>query len=438
MVHILLPLALAFGSTDQISMVHPHPDGKKPLRLEVHEPFNGWNLSDPAASDKKFFRSDGSRPVRFVFGADVDGDGYDEIVVIQQRMKKNDRYELRVHSAPKKLGKDVGKPLAIAGKAALGAPSTHGKIISAASIDGDGDGFDEFMLLRQSSDGVQRIEIRSLSLAKKPDVSVSASFDNVGQFPFDTVQEVTAIDLDGNGYEEIAMARGWKNLTTRLQVIRPPAFMDDSTSTPLLNAEMISSPILALDTTNLGSGIDSLLVLLPLQEGSLWMRYDDLLSVDLATLPVAAEVLAGTPEHFFVLHGPEANVNEPFFVEDLPGAYTGTFSHTIPVSYGLTIDDVLGPLDGISIDINESSSTLSLPGEQSLEGTFNSFFKEFTFSDEPVVIEVDDVVLTLTLFSAQATAFSEDITIEGFYTGTRTVGNFTVPIHTGKFVLSQK
>lgn len=231
--------------------------------------------------------------------------------------------------------------------------------------------------------------------------------------------------------------RGTGDKAQRLQVIRPPAFLGDQVSPPLMDTELCVGPqVLAIESTTLASGLDSLIFVVPDGgQGSLWLRFATPSDLGIGSLPTSHGEIAGTPEHFFVLHGPSAPISDSVTVAQLPGEYSATFSHSI-AGYCSSVNDTIG--QDVSIDVEGAHAVLSLPDGQSLEGPYDNYFKEVAFASKTIVIESEGVTLELELDVGYASSFGGNISIDGTYTGIRTEGSASLVIPTGKFSLIQK
>lgn len=118
-----------------------------------------WGLDlKLVASDLTFGSSNSDWNKIAIAGADIDGDGIDEIAVLEQKANGNQKF--KVFDAPSDAEAETGD--AIASDLSFGDVITNNKNIALVGVDVDGDGIDEIAVIRERPDnGRQRLLIFS-------------------------------------------------------------------------------------------------------------------------------------------------------------------------------------------------------------------------------------------------------------------------------------
>lgn len=211
----LLALALAGDvAQDELALVRATTDSSGKLNLSVHRPPGSQpnQLGIPLASDATFFSTAGAQPVRFVFSADADGDGVDEVCVLRHKAK-GDKKRLRVKTfAPPSVSDgSVGKAVGTSKAGTLPSFSSNGAVggvFTAGAGDSDGDGVDELWLVVTNEDGSQSLEVRALPTTKNEPLDVVLrSVVGIDDQPDTSIVSVCGLQWDGFGREEIAVLR---------------------------------------------------------------------------------------------------------------------------------------------------------------------------------------------------------------------------------------
>ncbi len=426
----LLPLCVSSPgfvdtSTDQLAVLrHESFDSKARASLVVGLNFgpstgggaNGGSAVDPPSLgpssfgfDDSFFRYAGATPVRVAFSADLDGDLSDEIVVLRESVAGG-RYSLSVHRAP--VGsQNVSHPTLRTAKDAIGSKPTFGAIIAADGIDLDGDFRDEIVVVRQVESGSQRLEVYALpspnaNSKKTKTTAISkaelgapfASYLDLGSDPKDAIVDLAAVDMDGDGKEEIALLRRTLDGAQSIEVIPAPRIVADLPPITFGTLALPAStgPVLELEATDVdGDGIDEVMIRThvdldgPLDDGSTGdpngMLFPPpmtgLSRIDILPLPTGGTIVPGMApaepiflsdafdsvlDEVIVLRGPNPKpgiVSAPLD-ELLNASFDGSLSHQVVTGDYLGNSSVVtvGPFQSASGKFDGEKFTLDIPG----------------------------------------------------------------------------
>ncbi len=187
-----------------------------------------------AASDVKLHQAGGTTPVRFAFGADEDGDGVDELVVIREKTKKGGRAEFRIYRTPSKIWGTTGKPVAKVTPEEIVFGGAGG-LVAATAIDRSGLG-DELALVIDEAAG-QRLEFRPLPSGKHWNAP-ALTVDLGDPSELGSVRAIASVALDdedgdGGGGERLLVLREQTDSTRTLAIHVVPTSSASSTSTVL-------------------------------------------------------------------------------------------------------------------------------------------------------------------------------------------------------------
>lgn len=223
---LLFGMLLAGGVQDDVCLLRIHPTHpKKPLWVETYQPSTvpGQVYAEMLASDTRFEKLLGRKQVRFAFAAQWDGDGAEELVVIRERGRKNRTLDLRVYRLPDQIGGNTGGVVARSRRGALGPARGPGSVVCAGPIDSDGDGVDELLLVRESEDGQQSLQVFTLPRGRNASLEGPLRSDSTfGHSERDANVSLFGADLlTGPGEEIVALRRGG-GLPDRLLVFRIP------------------------------------------------------------------------------------------------------------------------------------------------------------------------------------------------------------------------
>ena len=423
--------ALALGQFgDDLVVVRAENSAKGKMELWAHLPATPHTTVPTAyASDESFHKAGGKRPVRFVFGADVDGDTVDEVVVLKEELDRGGRYRLYVHRAPKKLGHDVGKVLASTRKDALGSSTLFGEITAVAAVDVNGDGVDELAMIREVGDGTQRLELRKLPAGKKKKIGEPlGSYLDIGVAFFDGVISLDGMDIDGDAFEEIALVRGPVG-QRRLDVVRPPFGVDDFLSEPLASAPVYPTTrsVRSIDLDS--NGIDEIGLVRDHAPGDVRLSIHEQPHFGVLTLPVA-ELSFGALESdasvhsIFPLRGDATKAPpNPFEDGELSGKFTVQMQHLEVTGYtgGATV--TLGPTTGTAT-LEYPYFDIEVGGATPLSGPFHA--GQMIIGFPPVPFErpgKDGDTLSLIFQPGQVHWDGKKVIVTGSYSGSGATSN---------------
>jgi hypothetical protein len=155
------------------------------------------------ASDMTFGNATTNKNNIAMAAVDIDGDGIDEIAVIRQN--KTGRQRLEIYSLPTVVGGETGPP--IASDTTFGNANTRNNNIALAAVDIHGDGIDEIAVIRQNKTGRRRLEIYSLPAVVGGETGTPIASDMSFGDAQDTKKRRTVdfagLDMDGDGIDEI-------------------------------------------------------------------------------------------------------------------------------------------------------------------------------------------------------------------------------------------
>jgi hypothetical protein len=146
--------------TDEIAVVREKQTGKQGLFVFDAPQTVGGETGGAIATDRSFGFSGTGRNIILMTGLDINDDGVSEIAVIMER--SSGRQRLEIYDAPQFAGDETGDP--IASDLTFGNSTTNKNNIALANIDTDNDGVDEVAVVRQKTDGRQRLEIYNAPL----------------------------------------------------------------------------------------------------------------------------------------------------------------------------------------------------------------------------------------------------------------------------------
>jgi hypothetical protein len=106
-------------------------------------------------------------------GADINGDGVDEIAVIRE--KGGGKQRLYIFNAPPGPDSTTGTP--VASDLAFGHRSSNANNIAMAGVDIDRDGIDEIAVIRKRTDGKQRLFVLNAPAGPDTDTGDPIAYD---------------------------------------------------------------------------------------------------------------------------------------------------------------------------------------------------------------------------------------------------------------------
>lgn len=424
-------LVAASGLSDPMHVVTLRQDvlaSTQPLDLRVHPPLSatGSALDAPVSSDGTFFGAAGTNPLQFVFPADRNGDGKDELVVMQRKAAKSgDYFRVVMYAPPKTLDGSVGSAIASSkGKSAGNAVGVN-RVLLAGALDPDGDGKDALFLVREALDGTQFLEIRALPAKKNKKVGgVIVSDLSFGSAADSNVLGCGA-DVDGDGNDELVVVRRSMGQPDRLLVFEPPTAALGETGDPIASdLDVTSSGLTNLALGRIdreGDGTDELMLL---QSALLAGRSLQVFSApaipagDIGAplfsasdiTPLGATLVA---VHAFGLNG-YVQPPPPAPPANLSGSYTASYTHL--VNGELESLPIVTALNG-----SQSGTQLSilLPNFNPLGGKYTQSALTVDWPATPVGLNVLTTGAAYSLTYGQGTVSIQNgkVVIEGIYGG---------------------
>jgi uncharacterized delta-60 repeat protein len=185
----------------------------------------------PVATDRSFGKSNRGSNIIAMTCVDTDGDGVDEIAVIRQR--PGGRQRLEIYNPPETVGGDAGNP--IASDLSFGDLNSDNNNIAMAAVDIDGDGTDEIAVVRQKQTGRQRLFIfnapQGVEGQAGPAIASDSSFGHRDMG--NNVIAITGIDIDADGVDEIAVIMQRASGRQRLEIYHAPQGVEGETGDPI-------------------------------------------------------------------------------------------------------------------------------------------------------------------------------------------------------------
>ena len=221
----------------------------------------------PVSSDLTFGKAAGTKPVLWVFPADFDGDGADEVAQVTLKPLKNGKIQdlqLNLYRPPPVWDSSTQK-VASTKKKSLGSPLGEGRVVLIGAVDPDGDGKDDAFVIREWSDGHQSLELRKLPKKKKKKMKAPyASDESFGHAFTDPNIAACGADVDGDGDQELVCLRRESGQPDRLLVFELPTVLDGETG-PAVRSDLDVDPLdggvnvamARIDRT--GDGVDELI-----------------------------------------------------------------------------------------------------------------------------------------------------------------------------------
>lgn len=238
---LLLALALAANpAADRIGVLRVQAgDPKQKVRLELDVATAGGPeiFASSKQSVAKLGTEVGKKSIAFVCGADQDGDGADELIVALRQQKQGGALQVRVQAVPE--FNDWPAPVLATSAPQSNLPADgDGRVLAMCGINLDGEGPDDLLVLRQSLDGRQFLEIRPLPHFKKDPIGlVLASDADFGKAGADEVVAIACSDLDGDFHDEIlALVR--TPAGERIDAFRPPTAANSDTGAAIRSAPL--------------------------------------------------------------------------------------------------------------------------------------------------------------------------------------------------------
>ena len=455
---MLLTLIVSLGlapAPDELGIVHVVNTTEQrnltiSLHMKVGPTTSPGELPPQFASDWSFYKAAGKQPADFVFTADIDGGPTDEVVVIKRQTHKGDRYRLSVHQYPTFLSAELGKPIATAHKSSLGSPLSMGDIVAAGSIDRDGDDIDELLLVRRSSSGVLRVEIRGLPTGKHDKIhEIEASYLAVGHAVFDPIVAVAGLDVDGDGVDELALLRAPAEESQEVTVLRAPQVPGDFVPPPMVPVtyDPADGVIVGIDGMDFqDDGTDDLMLVRDGAAGTTGVEVHRVppaassipfSSADAEWSMVLESDLLSEPWAVMTLREASYPIDGTFNLGDLAGDYECTLRYLIPSGayYTPPVEVVVGPIAGPHTEFDGFDMQLYLADDVVLSGEVIGEAKEdmtYQIEEQTVEFTPGPDSLKVEFQPAQVLVLPTAIELRGKFHGTSP--SLGLPILSGEYV----
>jgi hypothetical protein len=217
--------------SDEIAVIRQRPGGRQ--RLEIYDAPQGvgGDTGEPIASDLTFGNLNSDNNNIAVAGVDVNGNGTDEIVVVRQ--KQSGKQGLFIFNVPQSIGGETGP--AIATDRSFGHRNAGRNVIAMTGLDINGDGTDEIAVIMQRASGRQRIEIYDIPQVVggetgdpiASDLTFGDSSTNKNNIA------LTSVDIFFDGVDEIAVVRQKTDGRQRLEIYNAPETVSGETGDPI-------------------------------------------------------------------------------------------------------------------------------------------------------------------------------------------------------------
>ena len=221
--------------TDELIFIRQRLNGNQYLNIYGAPVTVGGDINPLLASDTWIANLGTSNEITHMTAGDIDGDGFDEIIVIRHRL--NDNQYLNIYDIPTTVGGDIN-PL-VASDLWIGNVGTSNEIthMAAGNIDGDED--DELVFIRHRSNDNQYLHVYSIPTWVGGDINPLLASDtwigNVG-----TSSEIILMgagDADGDGDVELIFLRERPNGDQYLNIYAIPTTVGGDI-TPLLASDL--------------------------------------------------------------------------------------------------------------------------------------------------------------------------------------------------------
>lgn len=227
LVSILATLLIgpALAQVDEIAILREQDSVKNvgiSLELRAQDTAAGGVLGNVTKSDPKIGKKLGKKQMRFCFGLDWNGDGHDEIAIVNGFPNEEFQpLELSIYTAPKSLGGNLGAPVASWKKGVIKGAGFD-RVVAMGSIDFDGDKKDEIMFVRAMAIGEERLEIYKAPKAKSKGLGVVLASDWTFGPALEDNFALGSGDVDADGKQDILCVRHVQGGPDKLSIHKAP------------------------------------------------------------------------------------------------------------------------------------------------------------------------------------------------------------------------
>lgn len=372
-----LILGPAVGQIDEIAILREQDSVKNVgISLEVlaQDTAAGGFLGNVTKSDQKIGKKLGKKQMRYCFGLDWNGDGHDEIAIVN--VFPNEEFqplELSIYTAPKSLGGNLGAPLASWKKGAIKGAGFD-RVVAMGSIDFDGDKKDEIMFVRAMAIGEERLEIYKAPKAKSKGLGVVLASDWTFGPALEDNFALGSGDVDADGKEDILCVRHVQGGPDKLSIHKAPiaaiteaALLRSDESIAAADGATILNAFPIQLTSSVGFHIG-----LVRRDASNLVRIDihaapNAIGGDIGTVLATEGPLSGDGVQAPVFNALVIHHAQPLPWADLEGALNAYYHIAYLGSDSSIVDEWIGPYPGFSGDGDaQNGLTISVPSGQVL------------------------------------------------------------------------
>jgi hypothetical protein len=228
----------------EIAVIKRKLNGRQMLKVFRAPTRRKDQLGPVIVSDSTFGNANKTSKKTHLAGVDVDGDGIDEIAVIEESL--NGRQKLKIFQAPTAPGGQTGPP--IASDLTFGNVNKNTRKIDLAGVDMDGDGIDEIAVIQQALNGKQALRIFSPPTTTDGETGPCiASYNRFGNASEDTNKiALTNVDTDGDGIDEVAVITKKPYKPLWLMVYKTPTTVGEALEPPIIKHKFSTMDFIAI------------------------------------------------------------------------------------------------------------------------------------------------------------------------------------------------